>query len=276
LIAALVVGWRRYPSQPWPRVIAETATAAIVYSTGAHLFLMKLPAPVPTRTPFDQDVADRESYLAGFAEGYRDGVVGMFRTYCFRPEAETTGSENGADCGCRTWYRFWGLPFPKRLALAMEQRGQASPPFGLYWELTSPPKLDTPDAMASVAAFVATNGWHMQTNEALWFHQAELAKPISGLPWPELQTNRLEAATRDGILYVRLHTWAGETSGVAYNPQTNRFPPSVVGFKPLGGHWYTWLEVTGLRRYPQYYEGETPPRDWRERYGFGPDLKSSR
>ncbi len=256
VIAALVVAWRRYPRQPWPRVITESLAAGIVYSTGAHLFLVKLPVPVPAETPFDQEPGDRQIYQQGFATGYRNGMMGFFITYCFYTEAETAGLEYGSDLGARVWYRFSGLPFPKRWAAAIEQREQASSQFGLYWERTPPPKLDEPEAMASVVAFIATNGWHMQTNVALDFVDRNGKRPISGLPWLAAQGREYPATTRDGVLYVRLHTWGLEDSGVAYNPQTNRFPPAVVGFKPLGDCWYTWLQSTEQSGHPRRYQGE--------------------
>lgn len=88
------------------------------------------------------------------------------------------------------------------------------------WEKVSAPDIRGAAALASVERFVATNGWNMYTNEGgvLWAYE-EHPQYITGLPWRALATNRFQAITRDGILYVMFDPgWHHDYSGVAYNP----------------------------------------------------------
>src|SRR5262245_37100162 len=124
------------------------------------------------------------------------------------------------------------------LALVLTGCGQTD------WKKVSPPDIQGASALASVDRFIATNGWNMYTNSGavLWEYE-ERPKYITGLPWTAFSTNQFRAISRDGILYVLFDSgFHHDYSGVAYNPHTNRFPDCVRGFKPIGGHWYVWLQ----------------------------------
>ena len=113
--------------------------------------------------------------------------------------------------------------------------------------------------MAGVSAFIATNGWNMSTNvEDLWHWEDLQLHYIHELPWTRYKNQQFPALTHDGILYVLSNPgWHHDYGGVAYNPQTNRFPAfEGFGFKPIGGHWYVWciLELSGGSNLPQIYK----------------------
>ena len=115
------------------------------------------------------------------------------------------------------------------------------------------------NAMADVSAFVALNGWNMSTNvEDLWHWEDLPPHYIRGLPWTKFKNQQFPALTHDGILYVLSNPgWHHDYAGIAYNPQTNRFPTlDGFGFKAIGGHWYVWCmpELFGGMNLPQIYE----------------------
>ena len=56
--------------------------------------------------------------------GYRDGMMGMLRSYCFRPESETRGAEDGAPAGMRVWFRLMGRRTPERLDRSMADNAE--------------------------------------------------------------------------------------------------------------------------------------------------------
>jgi hypothetical protein len=55
------------------------------------------------------------------------------------------------------------------------------PYFGLHWDAVSAPTSKDTNAMDSVNAFIATNGWNMHTG--LPFVVVMRTKAIKGLPW---------------------------------------------------------------------------------------------
>jgi hypothetical protein len=114
---------------------------------------------------------------------------------------------------------------------------------GKRWDAMSGPNIEGTNAMAAVEAFVATNGWNMQSNGPPFEVTGRPWKLISGLPWKSLRNREFRAVTQKGILYVLSNPgWHHDSAGVAYNPQTNRFGPTIRGFKPIGGHWYVWFQ----------------------------------
>jgi hypothetical protein len=115
------------------------------------------------------------------------------------------------------------------------------------------------NAIVDVSAFITTYGWNSSTNvEDLWHWEDLQPHSIHGLPWSRLKNQQYPALTHDGILYVLSNPgWHGDYGGVAYNPQTNRFPSfEGLGFKPIGSHWYVWgiPELSGGMNLPQIYE----------------------
>jgi hypothetical protein len=117
------------------------------------------------------------------------------------------------------------------------------------------------NAMAGVSVFIATYGWNSSTNDedlGRWGDGNFQMHYIQDVPWSGLRNQQLPALTHDGILYVLSKPgWHGDYAGVAYNPQTNRFPAwEGIGFKPIGGHWYVWgvPELPGGMHLPKIYE----------------------
>jgi len=124
------------------------------------------------------------------------------------------------------------------------------------WERVPSPDVKGAAGLASISNFVAVHGWTMYTNEGgIWWEELDTNITIGGLPWVELATNRYQALTREGILFILLDsTGHHDYSGVAYNPHTNYFPESIRGFKPIGDHWYVWGQpefqsMTLMRKY---------------------------
>lgn len=94
-------------------------------------------------------------------------------------------------------------------------------------------------------SFVATNGWdaYAETNYTIFWEDLEPKYYISELPWKQWSGQHFQALTRAGILYVLLgDAFHHDYYGVAYNPNTNRFPEWIRGFKPIGDHWYVWVQ----------------------------------
>jgi len=128
------------------------------------------------------------------------------------------------------------------------------PSFGLGWDEVPAPTVDGADALATVRAFVATNGWNMQTGALLFTYGVEKSQPLRGLPWKAVKDREFTALTHNGILYVMLSGFHHDCNGVAYNPNTNRFPASISGFKPIGAHWYVWKQTEISVKDVQNYE----------------------
>jgi len=130
------------------------------------------------------------------------------------------------------------------------------PSFGLRWDEVPPPTLTDSNAMATVTAFVATNGWSMHTGNWAFHYPMIDLKPIRGLPWEAIRDREFPALTHQQILYV-VFPGGGHNSyrGVAYNPSTNAFPPAIRGFKHIGQHWYVWTQPEDPIPLLQQYEG---------------------
>lgn len=112
---------------------------------------------------------------------------------------------------------------------------------GGRWDSISPPDIKTPVALAAVEAFVATNGWNMQPIGPVF--EGGAGRMIRGLPWKKLKAGEFPALSQGGVLYVLTNPgWHHDSAGVAYNPQTNNFGPNIRGFKPIGDHWYVWIQ----------------------------------
>ena len=114
---------------------------------------------------------------------------------------------------------------------------------GGRWDSMSSPDISGASALVAVESFIATNGWSMQSNGPPFELNGRQWRMIRGLPWKSLRDREYPALTQNGILYVLSKPgWHHDSAGVAYNPQTNRFGPTIRGFKPVGGHWYVWFQ----------------------------------
>jgi len=109
LLAAQGLWARR---KAWSRVIMVSLLLSEAYAVVAFLYVARLPVPLPTVTPFDSSAIHRKEYLEAYDGGYRDGMMGMVRSYCFRPESETRGAEDGARAGMRVWFWMSGREVP--------------------------------------------------------------------------------------------------------------------------------------------------------------------
>jgi len=129
------------------------------------------------------------------------------------------------------------------------------PTFGYRWDEVPAPTMTGTNAMAAVYGFIATNGWDMQKDGYIFSITADKSKPISGLPWTVIHDREFPAVTHDGILYVFFTGWHWIDSGVAFNPGTNTFAENMLGFKPIGQHWYVWATSDDGQKMAQQYEG---------------------
>ena len=122
------------------------------------------------------------------------------------------------------------------------------------WEAMSAPDVHGTNAMAGVSSFISAHGWHMMTNGSPFWTAPDA--PIHNLPWTSLSGHEYPAVTQDGILYITLGGWHHDVYGVAFNPQTNHFAPTIRAFKPIGGHWYDWFqpEFQSETNFMQIYE----------------------
>lgn len=111
------------------------------------------------------------------------------------------------------------------------------------WDERVAPDISGATALAGVESFVATHGWEMQSQGALFQNLEANSKGIQGLPWKDLKGRSLPAVTQNRILYVLTSPPnARDRFGVAYNPEANAFAASVRGFRPIGFHWYVWIQ----------------------------------
>ena len=126
------------------------------------------------------------------------------------------------------------------------------------WEMMGPPDITGKQAMATVDAFIATNGWEMGYSSFEFSFGTNRPPLLYGLPWSRLNGRGYPALTHGGILYVALEGFHHDVIGVAYNPKTNSFPPEVLGFKPLANHWYVWTfaELDPSTKLTRRYEGQ--------------------
>lgn len=116
--AVLIIGgitWLGFWSRrrAWSRIIIASLFIPALYCLAAFLFVAHVPVPLPAMTPYDSTPAQRTAYLQAYDSGYRDGIVGRLRTYCFYPEAETKGFYDGVYQGNVVWYRMFGHSMPE-------------------------------------------------------------------------------------------------------------------------------------------------------------------
>jgi len=114
MVALLVWFGLRSRSRAWWQVITVSLFVSLGYCAVAFLYLARLSVPLPTVTPYDAAPKQRAAYLQSYDSGYRDGMAGVLRTYCFYPEAETRGFYEGAYHGSEVWYRLLGRQMPER------------------------------------------------------------------------------------------------------------------------------------------------------------------
>jgi hypothetical protein len=104
--------WSR--NHGWSRVIFASLVASASYCVIAFLFAARAPVPFPATTAYDSTPALRTAYLQAYDVGYRDGMLGVMRTYCFYPEVETRGFYDGAYQGTMISDRVFGRTMPVR------------------------------------------------------------------------------------------------------------------------------------------------------------------
>jgi hypothetical protein len=113
MIALLVWFGLRARSRAWWQVITFSVVGSLGYCAVAFFYVARLSVPLPTVTPYDSVPDQRTAYLQSYDSGYRYGMVGVLRTYCFYPEAETLGFYEGAYHGSEVWYRLLGRQMPE-------------------------------------------------------------------------------------------------------------------------------------------------------------------
>ncbi len=132
------------------------------------------------------------------------------------------------------------------------------PSFGLRWDEVPPPTITGAEALAGVTAFISSNGWNMETNPHAVIGETTQLKPIHNLPWKVIKNREFRAVTHNNVLYVIFCQGHHDWSGVAYNPNTNLFAPNIIGFKPIGEHWYVWGQPEFYtHKLGEKYEGPT-------------------
>ena len=114
MIGLLVWLGLRSRDRTWWQVTLLSVVIPGAYCAFAFLYIARLPVPLPKATPYDTMLVQRSVYLESFDAGYRDGMAGLFRTYCFRPEVESRGFYEGSYHGSVVWYRLLGLRMPDR------------------------------------------------------------------------------------------------------------------------------------------------------------------
>jgi len=110
--------WSR--RRAWSRVIIASLIFSASYCVLAFFFIARASVPLPETTSYDSIPAQRAAYLQSYDSGYREGMIGWTRSYCFLPEAETRGFYDGAYQGTVVWYRMFGRTMPERVKRLFE------------------------------------------------------------------------------------------------------------------------------------------------------------
>jgi hypothetical protein len=82
---------------------------SIAYCLLGALAFRQITVPTPTPTPYEADATQKQEYLAAYQSGYRAGLTGLFRTFCFAPEHMARGFGEGSAVGCELYYRCLGI-----------------------------------------------------------------------------------------------------------------------------------------------------------------------
>ncbi len=117
--------------------------AAVILASGycvlGRLVFAQLEVPLPRITPYESDELRRVEYVQTWEAGYRYGLGGVFRTYCFMPEHKTRGFYEGLAQGSQYSDRVLGEDHRYKIETAAGRDG-----VDLVLETTSPePKADT-------------------------------------------------------------------------------------------------------------------------------------
>jgi hypothetical protein len=203
-----------------------------------------LGCPGEAGSPKQESPEEMKAAMSVVLEGYRKtGVLQDMRRY---------GLVTNVDAEI-TW---------PELYIAIWKMKADHPPLGIEpasWERIPAPDLRGTNDPGGVQTFIRTNGWNMGQGVAGAAWGLVKTKPIRGLPWDEIKHREFEAITADGILYVIFDGFHHSMYGVAFNPRTNRFDPHLVGFSPIGDHWYAWRQPEDPMKLPQRYEGGREP-----------------
>lgn len=70
---------------------------------------------IPERNPYPPGSTNAAAFAKGYGEGYSMAVTGIISTYCFAPEDETAGYDQGQDDGIPVMNRIFGWPPTKNL-----------------------------------------------------------------------------------------------------------------------------------------------------------------
>ena len=119
IIPSLFAGWlywvgRQAFQQGWLRSSFMAVLLVTGYCLLARWFLTGTPSPQPLSNRFADDGSKQLAYRQSYDAGFRDGMIGIMSTYCFRPEVETVGSYEGAKHGYLVWCRVWGRTISER------------------------------------------------------------------------------------------------------------------------------------------------------------------
>jgi hypothetical protein len=98
----------------WIPVVVASLVLPATYCALAFWFVARAAVPLPATTPYDLTPAKRLAYLQAFDSGFRNGSVGLMRSYCFSPEVETRGFYDGAYEGIVVWHRMLGRTISER------------------------------------------------------------------------------------------------------------------------------------------------------------------
>lgn len=222
-----------------------TFSRLIARLTAIVLLLASIAGAGDIQTQQDSEAAKKERMYQERMQKVRDYWAQMDTNLPAEQRLSLTSSGNPA--------------YAERMSRSIFEANWIHSSFGLFWDEVPPPTIRGSNATAAVDEFIAQNGWHMLTNGWLFLLTiGEDGKPIQGLPWEVIRDRTFKAATHEGILYVLLRgSMPMGSSGLAYNPQTNRFRV-VRDFKPIGDHWYVWKQTDTPSGERSFYEGERP------------------
>lgn len=195
------------------------------------------------------EAAKKEQAFQAWMDSIRDEMME------YRDAAESESAEELQI----NFSKFWTSPYWQEMSRVIFEAHWVHSSFGLAWDDIPPPTIRGTNATETIDAFIAENGWNMLTNyyPTLSPNVRDQGKPIRGLPWEVIQDRTFTAATYQGILYIPLRGAYRDSSGLAYNPNTNRFRQSKrTALKHIGDHWYVWVQTEFPIALPSFYEGD--------------------
>jgi len=102
-VALALVAWGLRSRSLWLAPLLGLVVPIAYCLVGALAFRL-ITVPTPTLTPYEADATQKQEYLTAYQSGYRSGLTGLVRTFCFAPRHMERGFGDGAAVGRAIYY----------------------------------------------------------------------------------------------------------------------------------------------------------------------------